>query len=271
MDDLFKHSNQRLWDAWTPLHEQSPLYRLEAFKAGASTLRPVERQELTEVAGKTLLHLQCHFGLDTLSWARAGAIVAGADFSEQSIGLAQRLSQELGIPARFVCADVLDLPNVLPGSFDIVFTSYGVLNWLRDLRRWAGVIAHFLAPGGRFYMVEFHPFSRVFDASSAELKVANGYFFSQEPFRFESQGSYAAEGDEALHGYNWNHSLSEVFNALIGAGLRIEFFNEFPFTLRERIKGMVQGDDGLWRLAEQHGRVPLLFSLQARRPAAPPA
>jgi SAM-dependent methyltransferase len=195
------------------------------------------------------------------------------DFSAQSVTLARRLSDELGLPAHFVCADVLDLPSsALSGEFDIVFTSYGVLNWLRDLGRWAGIIAHFLAPGGRFYMVEFHPFSRVFDASSPELKVANGYFFSAEPFRFESQGSYAAEGgDEALHGYNWNHSLGEVLNALIGAGLTIEFFNEFPFTLRERIKGMVQGEDGLWRLGRENGKVPLLFSLQARKPAKPTA
>jgi SAM-dependent methyltransferase len=271
MSDEYVQSNQQLWEAWTPLHEQSPLYRLEAFKAGASTLRPVERQELKDVSGKRLLHLQCHFGLDTLSWAREGAIVTGVDFSEQSIALARRLSDELSLPASFVCADVLDLPNALSGEFDIVFTSYGVLNWLRDLGRWAAVIAHFLAPGGRFYIVEFHPFSRVFDAASPELKVTNGYFFSEEPFRFESQGSYAAEAGQALHGYNWNHSLSEIFNALIGAGLTIEFFNEFSFTLRERIKGMVQGEDGLWRLGRAHGKVPLLFSLQARKPAEPTA
>lgn len=114
-------------------------------------------------------------------------------------------------------------------------------------------------------MVEFHPFSRVFDSDSPELKVTNPYYFTAEPFHFASQGSYAAEGSALLHGYNWNHSLSEIFNALIGAGLQIEFFNEFPFTLRERIAGMVQGEDGLWRLTHQHGMVPLLFSLQARK------
>lgn len=263
--DNYLQANQHLWNEWTPLHEQSPQYRLAEFKAGASTLRPVERAELTDVAGKTLLHLQCHFGLDTLSWARAGAIVTGADLSDQSVALAQSLSAELNIPATFVCADVLDLPNVLSGQFDIVFTSYGVLNWLSDLKRWATVVAHFLKPGGFFYMVEFHPFSRVFDSDSPELKVANPYFFSAEPFRFEIQGSYAAEAATPMHGYNWNHSLSEIFNALINAGLRIEFFNEFDFTLRERIAGMVPGADGLWRLPQHQNSVPLLFSLQARK------
>lgn len=258
-------ANQQLWNEWTALHEQSPRYKVAEFKAGATTLRPIERAELTEVAGKSLLHLQCHFGLDTLSWARAGAVVTGVDLSDRSIELARSLSAEVNIPATFVCTDLLDLPNRLTGQFDIVFTSYGVLNWLQDLTRWAAVIAHFLKPGGVFYMVEFHPFSRVFASDSPELKVNNPYFFADEPFHFESQGSYAVKGDTVFHGYNWNHSLSEVFNALIGAGLQLEFFNEFPFTLRERIAGMVQGEDGLWRLTSQHGMVPLLFSLQARK------
>jgi SAM-dependent methyltransferase len=270
MDDYLL-SNLHLWNEWTALHEQSPRYNVTGFKAGGSTLRAVERQELADVAGKRLLHLQCHFGLDTLSWAREGAIVTGVDLSDRSIDLARSLSSELNIPATFVRCDVLDLPDVLTGQYDIVFTSYGVLNWLRDLERWAQVIAHFLKPGGIFYMVEFHPFSRVFDSGSPELTVANRYFFSDEPFRFEIEGSYAATDAsaraEVFHGYNWNHSLSELFNALIGAGLQIEFFNEFPFTLRERIKGMTEGEDGLWRLTRQHGMVPLLFSLQARRKA----
>jgi SAM-dependent methyltransferase len=264
--DEYLHSNRHLWNEWTTLHEQSPAYRLQEFKVGASTLRPIERAELTDVAGKSLLHLQCHFGLDTLSWARMGANVTGVDLSDESIALARSLSAELGIPATFVRSNLFDLPNVLGGQFDIVFTSYGVLNWLDDLKRWAAIIAHFLRPGGIFYIAEFHPFSRVFDSESPELKVANAYFFEQEPFRFEIQGSYAAEAGALMHGYNWNHSLGELFNALIGTGLQIEFFNEFPFTLRERIAGMVQGEDGLWRLPQHHGMVPLLFSLQARKP-----
>jgi SAM-dependent methyltransferase len=263
--DSYLRSNRDLWNEWTALHEQAPAYKVAEFKAGASTLRAIERSELTDVAGKTLLHLQCHFGLDTLSWAREGARVTGVDMSDRSIALAKGLSAELNIPASFVCADIFDLPSVLAEQFEIVFTSYGVLNWLSDLKRWAAIVAHFLRPGGIFYMVEFHPFSRIFDPSSAELKVANRYFPAAEPFRFEMQGSYAAAAAAPLAGYNWNHSLSDIFNALIGAGLNIEWFNEFPFTLRERIAGMVEGDDGLWRLTGQHGMIPLLFSLQARK------
>lgn len=266
--DKYLQSNQHLWNAWTALHEQSPLYDVAGFKAGKSTLRSIERAEFTDVAGKTLLHLQCHFGLDTLSWARQGAIVTGVDLSDRSIVLARSLSDELGLPATFVCSDLLDLPNMLSGQFDIVFTSYGVLHWLRYLKLWAEVVAHFLKPGGIFYIVEDHPFMRVFDSDSAEPKVDNPYFFSEEPYHFEMQGSYAAEAtaqSPVLHGYNWDHSLSEILNALINAGLTIEFFHEFPFALRAKIPGMVQGEDGWWRLARQHGMIPFLFSLQARK------
>ena len=258
-------ANQKLWDQWTLEHEQSPAYDVAGFKAGKERLRPVELAELGDVSGKSLLHLQCHFGLDTLAWARHGAIVTGVDLSEQSIALARSLSQELDIPAQFHCSDIYQLPTVLSGEFDIVFTSYGVLNWLNDLKRWATIIAHYLKPGGIFHIVEFHPFSRVFAVDAPELKVSNPYFFAEEPFHFAMQGSYAATGDSLFHGYNWNHSLSEIFNALIGAGLQIECFNEFPFTLRARIAGMVQGEDGLWRLTQQHGMVPLLFSIGARK------
>lgn len=168
---------------------------LPGFKAGKSSLRPTCRAELTDVAGRSLLHLQCHFGLDTLSWARKGAIVTGVDFSDRSIALAQSLSSELGIPATFVCSDVEHLPDRLRGQFEIVFSSYGVLPWLRDLRRWGEIIADFLKSGGIFYLVDDHPLMRTLQTNEAgELTVANPYFFSEEPSRIEARGSYAAAG-----------------------------------------------------------------------------
>jgi SAM-dependent methyltransferase len=268
MDD-YLNTNQHLWNAWTTLHETSDFYDLPSFKAGKSSLRPIERAELTDVAGRSLLHLQCHFGLDTFSWARKGAIVTGVDFSDRSIALAQSLSSELAIPATFVCSDIDHLPDVLSGQFEIVFSSYGVLPWLRDLRRWAEVIAHFLAPSGIFYLVDDHPFMRTLRTNeSGELTVANPYFFSNEPSRIEARGSYAAPGDEQTplrEWYIWNHSLGEVLAALIGAGLRIEFLHEFPFAMRAKFPGMERGDDGVWRLSRPP-EFPLLFSLQARKP-----
>lgn len=261
-------ANRTLWNAWTQLHAESPFYDLPGFKAGKSSLRRIEQAELGDkVAGKTLLHLQCHYGQDTLSWARKGASVTGVDFSPESIALAGRLSEELAIPATFICSDIARLPDVLTGQFDIVFTSYGVLHWLSDLRRWGEVIAHFLKPGGVFYIVEDHPFMRVFHSSDPErLTVGNPYFYSEEPYEAEMAGSYASDTDELRRFYMWDHSLGEVITTLIDAGLRIEFLHEFPVAVRAKFPFLVQGDDGWWRLPPGEGEIPLLFSLQARKP-----
>jgi SAM-dependent methyltransferase len=262
-------TNQQLWNAWTALHEHSDFYDLPGFKAGKSSLRPIERAELTAVAGRSLLHLQCHFGLDTLSWARKGATVTGVDFSDQSIALAQALSTELNIPATFVCADIAQLPDVLSGQFEIVFSSYGVLPWLRDLRRWAEVIAHFLKPNGIFYLVDDHPLMRTLRTNDAgELSVAHPYFFSEQPSQIAARGSYAAPGDEQTplrEWYIWNHSLGEILGALLGARLQLEFLHEFPFAMRAKFPGMQRGEDGVWRFSRPP-EFPLLFSLQARKP-----
>lgn len=201
MNDYLQ-ANRELWDAWTHEHEASPFYDLEAFKQGKDRLRSIELQELGDVTGKSLLHLQCHFGMDTLAWARRGAAVTGIDFSPQSIALARSLSEELNIPATFYCADIATLPDVIDGRFDIVFTSYGVLHRLSDLPRWGQVIAHFLHPGGVFYIVEDHPFMRVFTTrATADLQVANPYFFSTEPQSLESKGTYASPDSDLSNTY----------------------------------------------------------------------
>ena len=173
--DYYMRSNLEHWNKLTPIHERSKFYDVESFKSGKSTLKSIELEELGDVSGRSLLHLQCHFGLDTMSWARLGARVTGVDFSDRAISLAQELSKELGIEADFVCSDVYDLRSILDKQFDIVFTSYGILCWLPDLRRWAEVIAHFLRPGGTFYMVEGHPFVDVFDhlENATELKITD--------------------------------------------------------------------------------------------------
>src|SRR4051812_6983269 len=191
--DEYLRSNQELWNHWTELHEKSEMYDLPGFKAGGFRLHDIEKGELGDVSGKSLLHLQCHFGLDSLSWARLGAKVTGVDFSDKALALARSLSAEMDIPATFVHSNIYDLPEHLSEQFDIVFTSYGVLGWLPDLERWAGVVAHFLKPGGTFLVVEAHPFSMVFDNDhESELRVIYPYFVRPEPFKFEVRGSYAA-------------------------------------------------------------------------------
>jgi SAM-dependent methyltransferase len=268
--DEYSRANRKLWDQWTREHEQSSFYDLAGFRAGKDRLRSIELSELGDVTGKTLLHLQCHFGMDTLAWARRGAIVTGVDLSGESIALARSLSDELDLPAQFHCTDIYELPGVLTGEFDIVFTSYGVLHWLRDLRRWGEIIAHYLKPNGIFYIVEDHPFFRVLKADAdAQLTVEQPYF-SDAPERVEMTGSYATGNEgEQVSFYIWNHSLGEVFNALIGAGLSIEFVHEFPYAARAKFPFMEQGPDGWWRLPARPDRVPFLFSLRARKAGAP--
>ena len=264
----YLQANQIRWDQLTAEHETSSFYDLEGFKAGKDRLRSVELSELGDVAGRSLLHLQCHFGMDTMAWARRGAVATGMDFSPKAIALAKSLSEELKIPAEFYCSDIYKLPDVLTGEFDIVFTSYGVLHGLPDLKRWGEVIAHFLKPDGIFYIVEDHPFFRVFRPKpDGEFKAERSYFFSEEPQRIELKGSYAT-GDEGPSGvqYVWDHSLGEIVDALITAGLTIEFLHEFPFAARAKFPFMEQKEDSWWRLPpHQHGTIPFLFSLQARR------
>lgn len=266
--DEFLRANQKLWNEWTSEHEKSPFYDVEGFKAGKERLKSIELEEVGAVRGKTLLHLQCHFGLDALAWARHGAMVTGVDLSDESIALARSLSRELRVPANFVCADILTLPDHLQGQFDIVFTSYGILHWLRDLKRWAQVIEHFLKPGGFFYIVEDHPFMRVFSSDPAlGIKPDNPYFFSEEPYKAETTGSYATnfEGETRTY-YMWDHSIGEVINSIIEAGLQIEFLHEFPFALRAKFPNMLKSDDGYWRFPPQFSMIPLLFSLKANKP-----
>ncbi len=260
--------NRELWDQLTLEHKNTSFYDLEGFKAGKDRLRSIELAELGDIAGKSMLHLQCHFGMDTLAWARRGAVATGVDFSSNAIELAVSLAEELGIPASFVCSDIYYLREHLTGEFDIVFTSYGVLHGLPDINDWADIIAHFLKPGGIFYIVEDHPMFRVFRPKPGdEFRAERSYFFNPEPQRIEGTGSYANE-NKGFSGvsYIWDHSLGDIINALIRAGLVIEFLHEFPFAARAKFPFMVQGKDGWWRLPPpQHGTIPFLFSLQARK------
>jgi len=267
VDDYLK-ANRELWNQLTPVHAASDFYDLESFKRGRCTLFPLEVEEVGDVSGKRLLHLQCHFGQDTLSWARRGAHVTGADFSPEAIHLAKSLAEELDIAAEFVCSNLYELPDQLQGEFDIVFTSAGVLAWLPDLGEWGAVVAHFLAPGGMFYIRDFHPVASVFDDArgTREPKVALPYFRPETPLRFDGGGDYA---DPNAHlectSYEWPHSMAEIVTSLINAGLRIDFLHEFPYCAYQSHPFLTQGDDGLWRYAERPNSLPLMFSLKATK------
>ncbi len=263
----YMESNRRLWDAWTGYHVNSEFYDVQGFKAGRITLLSIERQALGDVNGKSLLHLQCHFGLDTLSWARLGARVTGVDFSPEAIRVACALSEELGIEANFVLSNLYDLPQALSGEFDIVFTSYGVLSWLPDIERWAQIVAHYLRPGGTFFVVEEHPFATMFEGGekASDLQLAYPYF-GDGPMRFDIRGSYA-DPTADVHGveYGWQHNLSDIVNSLIAAGLRITEMREYPFGAWSKFRFMEKHADGWWHLPGRFQQIPLTFSLRATK------
>ncbi|MEX0750800.1 MAG: methyltransferase [Dehalococcoidia bacterium] len=263
-------ANRRHWDEVVPLHAASEFYDVANFRAGASTLKTIELQELGDVSGKTLLHVQCHFGMDTLSWARQGAIVTGADFSKQALATAAQLAVEADLDARWVQSNVYDLPNNLDGQFDIVFTSYGVLSWMPDIGAWARSVAHFVRPGGTFYIAEFHPVSMIFDDSDGadDLIVRYPYFPTAEPLKWDGDGTYAVGNANLEHRdtYNWPYTLGNVVTSLIEAGLRIDFLHEFPFSTYQFLPITHVAHDGSVRLTQHDGSVPLVFSIKATRP-----
>ncbi len=266
-------ANRSLWDAWTAIHAAGEFYDLEGFKAGGVRLRPYEIEMIGDVTGKTLLHLQCHFGIDTLSWARLGARVTGADLSPAAVELARSLADELGFPeARFVQSNLYDLPDVLDGRFDVVYTSRGVLNWLPDIAAWARVVAHFVTPGGTFFITEAHPVMNVFeneDVEPGELRLVYPYWEHATPLTFEVKGSYA-DRDAEVHDqveHSWDHGLGEIVTALIEAGLVVTALVEHPF-LDWKVDFLVEDEAGKYRLPPgTAGELPLMFSLKATKPA----
>jgi len=262
-------ANRKLWNAWTKIHKASPFYDNEGFKSGRNTLRSIELEEMGDVRGKSLLHLQCHFGQDSLSWARMGANVTGVDLSDEAIRLANSLARELNLDARFVCANIYDLNDVLDDQFDMVFTSYGVLAWLDDLTRWAEIIARHLKPGGIFYIVEIHPFTDTLNdwESEASLRIQYPYFHPPEPFVYDAETSYAepnAKLTEPITNYQWSHSIGEILNTLISAGLQIQYLHEFPMTVFQHLP-LMEERDGWWRLPEGMPELPFLFSIKAQK------
>jgi SAM-dependent methyltransferase len=278
--------NRAWWDGVVPVHVASEGYDRAGFLRGAKPLCPVEREELgPRVRGKRLLHLQCHFGIDTLNWARLGASVTGLDFSLPAIEAARRLVAESGIPGRFLHGNLYDAPDVLGGEqFDVVYTEIGALNWLPDVRAWARVASACVAPGGLLYLYEGHPVLWAIDADrdDGRLELTVPYFERPEPTVWEGDTTYV-DGPklERRRIYEWNHGLGEIVTAIVEAGLRIEFVHEHrevpwrALPWMEPVGPGAPGADGIyqsnrmWRLPEaQRELTPLMYSLLATKPAA---
>ena len=265
----FYETNRKRWNELVDIHEKTSRYNVEGFKEGHCSLKKPELDALPNVRGKTLLHLQCHFGLDTLSWARRGAEVTGVDFSESAIHLARSIAEELQIPSTFVSSNIYDLLERLLGSYDVVFTSYGVLNWLHDLKRWAEIIEHYLKPGGTFFISEFHPFAWVLDdGHPSELKVKYSYWHTEKPQLYRPVGSYADRNAvvENKDSYEWAHPISDIINSLNHAGLKIEEIKEYPYCVDPLFHFMQKDSEGNFRFINKDYQIPLMFSVKAKKP-----
>lgn len=257
----FFETNKATWNTKVKVHAKSEMYDIEAFKNGKSSLMPYELKALGDVSGKSLLHLQCHFGQDTLSWSRLGAKCTGVDLSDEGIKLAKQLNAELNLDAEFVCCNVLDTSEFVKEQFDIVFTSYGVIGWLPDLKPWGKMIAERLKQGGTFFMAEFHPIVWMFDYLEGKPVMKYGYMQDDVIYE-EYEGTYANENSKMISKeYAWNHGLGEVVTALTEAGLHIEYLKEFDESPYDVLPDLVKTDSGMYVTKDK--LYPLIFCLKA--------
>ncbi len=265
MKEYFE-TNRDAWDIRTEVHKSSEMYDIESFKKGRNSLTEIEMRGIGhEVKGKTLLHLQCHFGQDSLSLARLGAKVTGVDMSPKSIALARQLNAELGLDATFVESNVLDLRDNLDGKFDLVFTSFGVLSWLPDLDAWAAVIDHFLKPGGTFFIAEFHPALYMFDFPTQKIEF--NYFNGGHAIMEENTGTYTdRNANISYKEYFWTHSLHEMINPLVQRGLIVKEFIEYPYSPFDCFENMVETENGHFKFGNLKTSIPHVFSLKMQKP-----
>lgn len=259
----YKEINKNTWNNKVDVHVNSEFYNNQAFLNGQNTVPPTDLEALGDVNGKKILHLQCHFGQDSLSLARLGAKVTGVDFSEKAIELAKNMNQHLGLDAHFICCDVYETLEHISETFDIVYTSYGTIGWLPDLDRWASVISTALKTGGKLVFFEFHPVVWMYDNDFTH--VAYNYF-KDEPIKEEESGTYADRYVEIEYStITWNHSLSEVMQALINQNLQIEYFQEYNYSHYACFNNTVEFEPNKFRIQTFGNKIPMMYGLVARK------
>jgi 2-polyprenyl-3-methyl-5-hydroxy-6-metoxy-1,4-benzoquinol methylase len=262
--------NRRNWDERAVIHarDSNGDYMLDRFRAGEDALHDVEAAELGDIAGKRVLHLQCHIGRDTLCLARRGAMATGLDFSPEALAVARRLAAETGIAANFVEGTVEQAPTLAPGPFDLVFTSWGVLAWLPELRSWARSIAAVLRPGGELYLVEAHPSLLMMDEVDGRIVPGCDYRTpADRPLEATDATTYTGDPTIMTHqeSRQWVHPLSDIIGALLDAGMKLTMLHEHDVVAWRQLPSLVPATDRLWRLPDGHPRLPLAFSLRARK------
>lgn len=262
-EEFFKE-NQKMWDDRVQIHTDSEMYDLHSFKAGRNSLTSLELDEIGDVVGKKILHLQCHFGQDSLSLARMGAKVTGIDFSEKAIAFARELNLEMGLDAEFIQSDIYGLKDNLDAEFDFIFTSFGVIGWLPNLNKWADIIDHFLKPGGVFYMAEFHPFIWTLDHEN-DFKIHYPYF-NRNVIEEVAEGTYANQLAKLKHkNYSWNHPITDVLTPLLNKGFRLLNFSEFDYSPFDVFPDMKAIEKRKYRINRFGGDIPYVYSIKLKK------
>lgn len=259
MKDYIK-INRNAWNHKTAVHIDSEFYDNEVFLNGKNSLKSIELNLLGDITGKSVLHLQCHFGQDSISLFRMGAKVTAIDLSDKAIEKAKEFAKITETDVEFICCDIYDLPDFLDKKFDIVFTSYGVIGWLPNLEKWAKIVSRYLKPNGRFIFVEFHPFAWVFDDEFTGIQYN---YFNTETIEEEMSGSYAdREADITYETVSWNHSIGEILNNLINQGVEIKSFDEFDYSPYNCFKNMVKIEEDKYRIKSVGDKLPMVFGLE---------
>jgi len=255
--------NKNLWNKKTDIHYESDFYDVDSFIKGKDSLNRIEIGLLGNIKNKKILHLQCHFGQDTISLSRHGALVTGVDFSEKAIEKAEHLNKQLGTSAKFIQCDIYKLPEILDEKFDIVYTSYGVIGWLPDMKKWANIIDHFLKPNGEFIMVEFHPVVWMF---SYDFKRIEFNYMDSAPIIEKLEGTYT-DRDAGIkeESVSWNHGLGTVMNSIIKTGLRITDFKEYNYSPYDCFENTVKVGDRKFKIKGLEDKIPMIYSLKAKK------
>lgn len=262
-DNDYLEINKKSWNNKIDTHLKSEFYDLDNFLKGKTSLNNIELEILGDVTGKTILHLQCHFGQDTISLTRLGAEVTGVDFSDKAIESAKKIAKETNANTTFICCDIYDLSQHLNKQFDIIFTSYGTIGWLPDLDKWAKIISKFLKPNGQFVFVEFHPVVWMFDDNFEKIFYR---YFNSGPIIESENGTYADKTAEISHEYVvWNHSLSEVINSLIKNGLEIKLLNEYDYSPYNCFNKTNEFETKKYRIEHLGNKIPMIYSVVAEK------
>lgn len=259
----YLNSNKQTWNNKTDVHIASEFYDMKSFLEGKSTLNSIELELLGNVKRKSILHLQCHFGQDTMTFSRMGAKATGIDLSDKAIDRAREFASKLNLDTNFVCCDIYDTPKYIDEKFDVVFTSYGTIGWFPDLDKWAKVISHFLKPEGKFIMADFHPVVWMYDNDFKDIYYN---YFNIEPIIENEEGTYAdKEAKIFAQTMTWNHPTSELLNSLINNGLEINCFNEYDYSPYNCFNHTEEFEPNKFRIKHFGNKIPMIYSIKASK------